>query len=275
MQLFLFFESKDFRSFFVQHADDAVEHRVVQVWIVDGDRVHGPAERLRQRQPDLEAVEGLRRAVETDDDGALAVVDRIGIAHDERVALDAAHEAFGDRAELAVPHRAHAERAHDHEIVVRRHGVLDERLVVLAVHHLRGEGQARGLGLGPHHVEIGLRDELQAHGDERVVDLSLTLELVLVLVFVGERVLHLLEPIVVQPRGVDVGARETRAEGSAELDREVDRAIAVLRVVDRHIDVLVHALPRLLEFELERGAASHPQRLGLRPYSTASQRLRL
>src|SRR5436190_23605375 len=71
----------------------------------------------------------------------------------------------------------------------------------------------------------------------------------------SERVLHLLEPVVVQPRGVDVGAGQPRAERLAQLHREVDRAVAVLRVVHRYIDVLVHALPRLLEFELDgRGA---------------------
>src|SRR5207237_192660 len=53
VQLFLLLESKDFRGLFVQYADDTVEHRVVQIRIVDGDRLHGPVEGLAERETDL------------------------------------------------------------------------------------------------------------------------------------------------------------------------------------------------------------------------------
>src|SRR5207249_11984650 len=61
------------------------------------------------------------------------------------------------------------------------------------------EGEAGLLGFPAHDVEIGIGDELQPHRDQRVVDLALALELVLVLVLLGKRVLHLLEAVVVQP----------------------------------------------------------------------------
>jgi len=75
---------------------------------------------------------------------------------------------------------------------------------VLAVHHPRLELEARGGGaLGDRH-QVAVGDELQTHGDQRIVDLPLPLELRLLEVFLGERVFHLLEAVVVHPRGVDV-----------------------------------------------------------------------
>ena len=141
-----------------------------------------------------------------DHDGPLLVLQRIGVAHDERVRRHLADEPLGDRAQLAVLHRAHAQRAHDHQVVGRGPHVVDQRLVVLAVDHLALEGQPGRLGLLAHHVEVGVGDELEPHGDQRVVDLALPLELVLVLVLLGQRVLHLLEPVVVQSGGVHVAS---------------------------------------------------------------------
>ena len=166
-------------------------------------------------------------------------------ADDERVARHLSHEALGDRAELAVLHGAHAERAHDDEVVVGGERVLDEGLVVLAVHHLRREGEAGRLRPGLEDVQVRLGDQLEAHRDQRVVDLALALELALVLVLLRQRVFHLLEPVVVQPGGVHVTPRHPRAERPPQLDRQVDRPVRVVGVVDRNIDVLVHAgLPR-------------------------------
>ena len=151
-----------------------------------------------------------------------------------------AHEPLGHRAELAVAHRAESEGAHDHQVVVLALDVVDQRLVVLAVHHPGLERQPGGLGLLPHHLEVRVGDELEAHRDQRVVDLSLALELVLVPVLLGQRVLHLLEAVVVEPRRVDVTARQRRAEGPAQLHGQVDGAVGVVRVVDRHVDLPEH-----------------------------------
>jgi len=158
----------------------------------------------------------------------------------------AANEPLGDRADLAVLHRAHAEGAHDDQVVVGREAVLDQDLVVLAVDHLGLEVEPGLGGLLRHHVQIRLGDELQAHRDQRVVDLPLALELVLVLVLLGQRVLHLLEPVVMQPRRVHVHAREPGAARPAQLDRQLDRAVRAVRVVYRYADVLEHDVPLYL-----------------------------
>src|SRR5262249_18047652 len=88
---------------------------------------------------------------------------------------------------------------------------------------------------------------------ERVVNLPLALELGLVLVLLGERVLHLLEPVVVQPRGVHMDAGESGAARPAELDRHVDRAVRVIRVVNRNADVLEHEIPLYLYLNARLG----------------------
>ena len=111
---------------------------------------------------------------------------------------------------------------------------------MLAVDHLPLEGEARLPRLPLHHVQVGVGDELEAHRDERVVDLPLPLELGLVLVLLRQRVLHLLEPVVVQPRRVHVDAGELRPARPAHLDRQVDRPVGVVRVVHRNADVLEH-----------------------------------
>src|SRR5262245_64230632 len=118
-------------------------------------------------------------------------------------------------------------------------------------------------GLLGHHVQVRLGDELKPHGDERVVDLALALELGLVLVLLGERILHLLEPVVVQPGGVHMDARESGAARPAELDRHVDRAVRVIRVVNRNADVLEHEIP-LISISTLASAGGPQPRDGLR-----------
>jgi hypothetical protein len=240
VELLLLLEPEDLRRLLGEHTDDPVEHGVVEVGIVDGDRVDRPVERLGEGDPDLEPVEGLGAPVEPDDDGALLGLERVEVPDHERVHRHAAHEPLGHRAQLAVPHRTEAEGAHDDQVVVLALDVLDQRLVVLAVHHPGLEREPGGLGLLPHHLEVRVGDQLQAHRDQRVVNLPLALELVLVPVLLGQRVLHLLEPVVVEPRRVDVAAGQGRAEGAAELHGQVDGAVGVVRVVDRHVDLPEH-----------------------------------
>src|SRR2546422_158648 len=251
VQLLLLFEAKDFRGFFIQHADDPVEHGVVEVRVVDRDRPERAAERLGEEDAQLQSVEGLGRAIEAHDDRALRTRESVGVADDQRVLRNPADEALGDGAELAVLHGAHAEGAHDDQVIVGGEAVLDEHLVVLAVDHLALEGEPRGLGAPGHDVEVGIGDELQAHGDQRVVDLPLALELVLVLVLIRQRVLHLLEPVVMEPRRVHVDAGQPGAARPAQLDGQVDRPVRIVRVVHRNADVLEHG-PSLSQLELDR-----------------------
>ena len=240
VELLLLLEAEHLRGLLGQHADDPVEHGVVEIGIVDRHGVDRPAERLAERDADLEPVERLGAAVQPDHDRALLRLERLEAPDHEGVDGHLPDEALGHRAELAVPHRAEPEGAHDDEVVVLALDVLDQRLVVLAVHHARLEREPGGLGLLPHDLEVGVGDQLEAHRDQRVVDLPLALELVLVPVLLGQRVLHLLEPVVVEPRRVDVAASQGRPEGPPELHGQVDGAVGVVRVVDRHIDLPEH-----------------------------------
>src|SRR5881628_820749 len=221
----------------------------------NADRLSGSqgaiVERLGEEDAQLQSVEGLGRAVEAHDDRALRTRESVGVADDQRVLRNPADEALGDGAELAVLYGAHAEGAHDDQVIVGGEAVLDEHLVVLAVYHLALEGQPRGLGAPGDHVEVGIGDELQAHGDQRVVDLPLALELVLVLVLIRQRVLHLLEPVVVEPRRVHVDAGQPGAARPTQLDGQVDRPVRIVGVVHRNADVLEHG-PSLSQLELDR-----------------------
>ena len=240
VELLLLLEAEDLRGLLGEHPDDPVEHGVVEIGVVDGDGVDGPVERLAEGDPDLEPVERLGAAVQPDDDRALLRLERVEVPDHQRVDRHLAHEPLGHGAELAVADGAEPEGAHDDEVVVLALHVLDQGLVVLAVHHPRLEREPGRLRLLPHHLEVRVRDQLEAHRDEGVVDLPLALQLVLVPVLLGQRVLHLLEAVVVKPRRVDVAAGQGRAEGSPELHGQVDGAVGVVRVVDRHVDLPEH-----------------------------------
>ena len=72
VELLLLLEAEDLRGLLGEHADDPVEHGVVEVGIVDGDRVDRPVRApWPSAMPSLSAVERLGAAVEADDDRAL------------------------------------------------------------------------------------------------------------------------------------------------------------------------------------------------------------
>ncbi len=137
---------------------------------------------------------------------------------------------------------------------------------VLAVHHLPLERDAGRLAALVEVVQIAVRDQLEPHGDQAVVDLALPRQLLLDQVLLGQRVLHLLEAVVVHARGVDVAAGQLRTEGRAQRDGTVGGAVRVRRVVDGHEDLLVHR--GLLTFD--RGHSR--SRLGRSSTGTAAVR---
>src|SRR5438270_7869399 len=58
VELLLFLEAKDLGRLLVEDADDPVEHRVVEVGVVDRDRLQRAAEGAGEGQAELEPVEG-------------------------------------------------------------------------------------------------------------------------------------------------------------------------------------------------------------------------
>ena len=115
---------------------------------------------------------------------------------------------------------------------------------MLPVHHPRFELEARLLAEARHAIEVAVGDELEAHRDQAVVDLPLALELHFVEVLLGQRVLHLLEAIVVQLGRVDMAADQFRVERLAQRDGAGDGAVGVVRVIDGNVDALVHRILR-------------------------------
>src|SRR5207237_7349397 len=101
------------------------------------------------------------------------------------------------------------------------------------------EGHAALQAAIAHHVAVGVADQLQPGGDEAVVDAPLAEPLGLVLVLLRERVLHLFEAIVMHPRRIHMAAGAAGAEGSGELDGDLDGRVGMLGVVEGDVDVPV------------------------------------
>ena len=168
------------------------------------------------------------------------------IANHQGVDANPAHDSVGHAPHHAVLDRAHSQRPHQDEVVVRIGDVVDQALPVLAVEGLVLEGKAGPIAGSLHHVEVGVGDQLKSAGDQRVMNLPLAFELLLVLVLLGERVLHLLEAHVVHAGGIDVAADQPGSEATSQRDGHLDRRIGMVRVVEGHIDLLVHQeLPSL------------------------------
>ena len=241
VQLFLLFEPEDFRCFGREHVDDAVEHRVVEVGVVDGDGFDLLLKNTRQVDRGPQPGEGLGAAVDGDHDPVGGLVAKwMDVPHHEGVDADAADHAVGNASDHAVLDCAHAERPQHDQVVVGCGDVVDQAFPILAVERFVLEGQAGPIAGGLHDVEVGIGDELQAARDQGVVDLALALELLLVLVLLRQRVLHLFEAHVVHPGGVDVAAHQGRFRGTSQPDRHLDGGVGVVRVIKGDVDLPVH-----------------------------------
>ena len=147
---------------------------------------------------------------------------------DPDVAVGLTGDTFADRADHAVPRASDPEGANHDEVVLGADQILEDLDVVLAVHHPRLEGKALLPAAARHAVEIAVRDELEAHRDEAVVDLSLALQFHFVDVLLGQGVLDLPEAIVVQFCRVDVAADQLGRVRLAQSNGAGDSAIGVV-----------------------------------------------
>ena len=241
VELILLLEAEDLGGLLGEDVDDAVEDRVVQVGIVDGDGLDLLAELAGQVDGGHERAERLGTAVDADQDRVPLGLIRLGHVLDHPdITVGLAGDPFADRADHAVAGPADAQRADHDQVVLRADHVLEDLGVMLAVHHPRFELDARLFALPRHAVEIAVGDQLQAHRDEAVVDLPLAFQLDLVDVLLGQGVLHLPEAIVVQLRRVDMAADQLRRVGLPQRQAAGDRAVGVVRVVDGNVDALVH-----------------------------------
>ena len=144
VELVLLLEPEDLRRLLGEDVDDAVEHRVVEVGIVDGDRFDLLAERAGQIDGGHQRAERLRAAVHADQDRIPLRLGRFRhVLDDPDITIRLPGHAFADGADHAVPGAADAQGADDDQVVLRAGEILEDLGVVLAVHHPRFERQAR------------------------------------------------------------------------------------------------------------------------------------
>ena len=118
VELILLLEAEDLRRLLGEDVDDAVEDGVVQVGIVDGDRLDLLAERAGQVDGGHERAERLRTAVDADQDRVPLRLARLGHVLDHPdITVGLAGDAFADRADHAVAGAPDPQRA-DHDQVV-------------------------------------------------------------------------------------------------------------------------------------------------------------
>ena len=137
VQLFLLFEAEHLRCFGRQHVDDAIEHCVVEVGVVDRHGLDLLLENPREIDRGPQAGEGLGATVDGDHDPIGSVIaKRMGVANHEGVDADAAHDAVRHAPDQAVLDGPHAKRPQHHQVVVRRGDIVDQTFPVLAVERL-------------------------------------------------------------------------------------------------------------------------------------------
>ena len=118
VELILLLEAEDLRRLLGEDVDDAVEDGVVQIGIVDGDRLDLLAERARQVDGGHERAERLGAAVDADQDRVPLRLARLGDVLDHPdIAVGLAGDAFADRADHAVAGAPDPQGA-DHDQVV-------------------------------------------------------------------------------------------------------------------------------------------------------------
>ena len=184
VELFLLLEPEHLAGFFIQHPGDTVEGGIMEIGVKGGDGFDRHVEGLAERQPGHQPAERIVAAVDRDDN--LAAVHRQSVLDDQHVGIpDTPDDAFRIAADHAVLHRADAEGAHNDEVVRVRIDILDKYLQVPS---FEGPALDRQVGLGAFLVDVvqvRIRNDLKAAGDQRVMDLPLPLELLLVMVLFG------------------------------------------------------------------------------------------
>ena len=204
VKLFLFFKPEGARCALCKHINNRIEDDVVQIGVVDTDSLDLFVKRLSEAERGFQACERFGAPINPDEDIAGLLFNRFQVPDDKRIGSDAPDDALTDTTEEAILDCAHAERAHNHHIVIAVLNVLHQFDEVFALWHFRFKRNVTFGALLLHHFKVGVRNELQPHRDEGIVDAALLFKLHLVLILLRQRVFHLLKAHVVHFRGVDV-----------------------------------------------------------------------
>ena len=118
VELVLLLEAEDLRRLLGEDADDAVEDGVVEIGIVDGDRLDLLAERAGQFDGGHEGAERLGASVDADQDRVPLRLARLGNVLDHPdVTVALTGDAFADRADHAVAGAPEPQGADDDQVV--------------------------------------------------------------------------------------------------------------------------------------------------------------
>jgi len=147
---------------------------------------------------------------------------------------------LGVAADYAILNGSDSQSPHDDEVVGVGVDVLCQHFPVTAFQRTTLHRKIRLGTFLIDIVQVGISDDLEPAGNQRVVDLALPVEFLLVVIFLRKARLHLFKPLVVHLCGIDVAAHDFGAIGFREFYADIDGCIGMVGIIDRDINGLVH-----------------------------------
>src|SRR5207244_5575652 len=125
-------------------------------------------------------------------------------------------------ADHAVLHRPDTQGTHDHQVVGIGVDVFGQHLPIPAFERATLNRQVVFRAFLIDVVEVGVGDDLEPAGNQRIVDLALSVELFFIVVFFGQARFVLFEAFVVHFGGIDVAAPDIRSDGFGVVNSDFD-----------------------------------------------------
>ena len=89
------------------------------------------------------------------------------------IPLHTPRHTLADTADQAILHRPNAQSAHDDQVIVTLRNIVRQDFIVLAIERLAFIGQPGLLAACLQHIKVRIRDQLQAHRDQRIMNFPL------------------------------------------------------------------------------------------------------
>ena len=221
VQLFLLLEAEHLAGFLVEDAGDAVKGGIVEIGIEGRDGFDRHVEGLAERQAGHKSAERIGAAVDRDHD--FPAGHRLDVLDDQHVRIPyATKHALGVAADHTVFHGADTQGAHDDQIVGVGIDVFGQDFPIPSFERATFDRKVGFSAFLIDVIEVGVGDDLEPAGNQRIVDLALPVEFFFIVVFLGKARFHLLEAFVVHFGRIDVAAHDLRAEGFGQMNSDVD-----------------------------------------------------